>query len=256
MKFYALSSYQLVLFLKALNVREQGRSENEPGRLKKVKAIGWYLEEESLAQISMNLVDYKTSNLHHAFEECEKDAKELSVTLCGSQIVGLIPLESILLAADHYIQRENLLILDEDQKVKLVIQRLGLNSLSTFNPKERIIEYLIKAKLESSDEEKYQSMSIRGFTNLIAARSSLPGGGCVAALVASLGSALANMVAYLTYGNRKFEKLDAQIRQVLPPLHAAYNELQQLIDQDALSFNAYVVCFFFVVFWVYLLVQL
>jgi glutamate formiminotransferase/formiminotetrahydrofolate cyclodeaminase len=85
-----------------------------------VKAIGWWLEEESIAQISMNLTDYKTTNLHEVFEECEKDAKEMSVSTCGSQIVGLLPLEAILLAADYYIKRDQLLILEEDKKVKLV----------------------------------------------------------------------------------------------------------------------------------------
>jgi glutamate formiminotransferase/formiminotetrahydrofolate cyclodeaminase len=226
-----------------LNVREQGRSESEPGRLKKVKAIGWWLEEESLAQISMNLVDYKTTNLQQAFEECEKDAAVLRVSLCGSQIVGLVPLEAILLAADYYIKRDGLLVLDEDKKVKLVTQRLGLNTIFSFNPNERIIDYLIKAKLDSSEEERFQSMSLRGFASAIAARTSLPGGGCVAALVATLGSALSNMVAYLTYGNRKFEKHDAEVRQLLPSLHAAYIDLMQLIDQDAIAFNAYVVSF-------------
>jgi glutamate formiminotransferase / formiminotetrahydrofolate cyclodeaminase len=124
----------------ALNIREQGRSENEPGRLKKVKAIGWLLAEEQMAQISMNLTDFKVTNIHQAFEECDKDARELNTSTCGSQLVGLIPLESILAAADHYIKKENLLILEEENKVKLVINRLGLNSISQFDPKKRIIE--------------------------------------------------------------------------------------------------------------------
>ena len=90
----------------------------------------------------MNLVDYKTTNLHHAFEECKKDARNLNLAMCGSQIVGLIPLESILMAADYYIKRDGLLILEEENKVKLVVQRLGLSSISSFNPKDRIIEYI------------------------------------------------------------------------------------------------------------------
>ena len=196
-----------------------------------------------MAQISMNLDDYKITNLHHVYEECEKDARELHVSLCGSQIVGLLPLDSLLMAADYYIQKEKLLILDEEKKVKLAMQRLGLNSVFPFNPKERVIEYIIKDRLtkeDGSEDTKYQSMSIRNFVDLIGARSSLPGGGCVAALVAALGSSLANMAAYLTYGNRKFEKHDTQIRELLPPFYTAYNDLMSLIDQDALAFNAYV----------------
>ena len=112
----------------------------KPGRLKAVRAIGWWLEEANFAQISINLINYKISNMHVAFEECKKDADELNLGLCGSQIVGLVPLAAILDVADYYINKENLMVYVEDQKVKLVIQRLGLNSLSQFNPRERIIE--------------------------------------------------------------------------------------------------------------------
>ncbi len=142
-----------------------------------MKAIGWYLDEENLAQISMNLTDFKVTNIHTAYEECETDAQEIQVSLCGSQIVGLIPLESILMAADYYIKKENLIVLEEDKKVKLVIQKLGLNSIFPFNPKERIIDYIIRERLAGgSEEEKYRTMSIKGFVDLVGGRSSLPGG--------------------------------------------------------------------------------
>lgn len=114
-----------------------------------------------------------------------------------------------------------------------------MSSIGVFNPKERIIEYIIKERL-SSDDEKYQNMSLKHFTHLVGGRSSLPGGGCVAALVGALGSSLACMSAYLTYGNRKFEKLDSQIRQVLPSFYDSYHELLKLVDQDAIAFNLYV----------------
>lgn len=193
-----------------------------------------------MAQISMNLVDFKTTNIHQAFEECEKDARELKVSICGSQIVGLIPLDSILMAAEYFIQKDSLLILEEENKVKLVVQKLGLNSLGQFKPKERIIEYLIQEKLTKTDEKKYQSMSLNAFADLVGNRSSLPGGGCVAALVSSLGSALGCMCAQLTYGNKKFEKLDSQIRELLPVLYDGYIDLIRYVDEDAKAFNAYV----------------
>ena len=105
-----------------------------------------------------------------------------------------------------------------------------------------LIRYIIKERLASTAAaDKYQVMPVREFVGLIGARSSLPGGGCVAALAASLGSALACMAGQLTYGNRKFERLDAEIRQLLPAFYTGYNELMQLIDQDALAFTAYVV---------------
>lgn len=221
-----------------LNIREQGRSKDQPGRLKKCKAIGWYLEEENLAQVSINLTDFKVTNFHSAFEECVNDARDLNVGVCGSEVVGLVPLEAMLIAADYYINKEKLLILHEDQKIKLVIQRLGLESITPFKPKEKIIEYLIKDRLENN-ETKYQTMQLKNFIDIVAARTSLPGGGSVSALVSSLGSALACMGSLLTYGNKKYESLDSQIRPVLPNFYNTYQELCELCDQDAKSFNAY-----------------
>ena len=128
----------------ALNIREQGRGDNEPGTLKAVKGIGWYVDEYNMAQVSMNLDNYKISPPHLAFEECVKEAKKINVAAAGSELVGLIPLEAMLLAADYYIKKENLFILDEKQKIRLVIERLGLSSISQFIPEKRIIEYFIE----------------------------------------------------------------------------------------------------------------
>ncbi|MCX6165814.1 MAG: glutamate formimidoyltransferase, partial [Ignavibacteriae bacterium] len=99
----------------ALNIREQGRAEDEPGRLKAIKAIGWYVDEYNMAQVSINLDNYVITPPHVVFEECVKDAKELNLAVCGSELVGLIPLEAMLMAAEYYIEKENLFILDEKQ---------------------------------------------------------------------------------------------------------------------------------------------
>lgn len=222
----------------ALNIREQGRNEKEPGRLKAVRAIGWWLDEANLAQISINLINYKITNMQHAYEECKKDAQEYRLALCGSQIVGLVPLEAFLNVAEYYMNEENLMILEEDQKIKLVIERLGLNSIATFNPQERIIEYLMKKHEKAKDG--FKQMSLIKFVESVGARTVTPGGGCVAALVASLGSALTCMTAFLSYGNKKFEKHDSQMRLILPPLYQTYHELLDYIDQDANAFNLYV----------------
>ena len=128
----------------ALNLREAGRGEGQPGRLKEVKGMGWWVDEYNMAQITMNLTNYLETAPHIAYEECKKDAKELNVGVAGSELVGLIPLEAMLMAADYYIEQENLFVLDEQQKIKLVIERLGLNSCSNFDPQKRIIEYLIE----------------------------------------------------------------------------------------------------------------
>jgi glutamate formiminotransferase/formiminotetrahydrofolate cyclodeaminase len=219
----------------ALNVREQGRGDDEPGTLKAVKGIGWYVDEYNMAQVSMNLDNYKISPPHLAFEECVKEAKKINVAAAGSELVGLIPLEAMLLAADYYIKKENLFILDEKQKIRLVIERLGLSSISQFIPEKRIIEYLI----EEEASEPLANMTVKEFVELVGARTSAPGGGSVSALIASLGAGLGAMVGWMSYGNKKFERLDTKMRKLIPPLHFAMKELISMIDVDTNAFNDY-----------------
>lgn len=119
----------------ALNLREQGRGSNEPGRLKAVQGIGWWLEEAQMAQISLNLTDHDVTPIHAAYEEARNDAHQLNVAIMGSEIVGLVPLKAILQAADYYIEKEKLMLLEEEQKVRLAIDRLGLGALHPFHPK-------------------------------------------------------------------------------------------------------------------------
>lgn len=220
----------------ALDLREAGRGDGQPGLLKEVKAIGWWVEEYNMAQISINLTNYKVTPPHIAFEEAKRIAQEIKVGVAGSEIVGLIPLEAMLMAADYYIEKENLFIIDEDQKIKLVIDRLGLNSVSKFDPKKRIIEYMI----EEERNEPLASMTVRGFIEEIAARTSAPGGGSASAAIAAIGAGLGAMVAKLTYGVRKFEHLDAEMRRIIPPLHNAVQALIPMIDADTNAFNDYV----------------
>ncbi|XP_061310640.1 formimidoyltransferase-cyclodeaminase-like [Pezoporus flaviventris] len=112
----------------------------QPGRLKKVQGIGWYLEEENIAQVSTNLLDFETTPLHAIYEEVCRDAKALNLPVVGSQLVGLVPKKALLDAAEFYMKKENLFILEEEQKIRMVVSRLGLDSLSPFHPRERIIE--------------------------------------------------------------------------------------------------------------------
>lgn len=219
----------------ALNLREQGRGPDEPGRLKALKGIGWYLDQYELAQVSMNLDNYRITPVHTVFEEVKKDATELNVAVVGSEIVGLVPLEAIIMAADYYIQRENLLITDEQAKVRLAVERMGLSSVSPFVPEERIIEYMIE-----SDQDLLVDKTVAGFLSAVAARTAAPGGGSVAALMGALGSGLGAMVGWLTYGRRKFEHLDAPLRQVIPVLEETRAALTAAIDADTKAFNDYV----------------
>lgn len=219
----------------ALNIREQGRAKGEPGRLKAVKAIGWYVDEYNMAQVSINLDNYKITPPHVVYEECAKDARELNLAAAGSELVGLIPLEAMLMAADYYIQKENLFIIDEQQKIRLVIERLGLNSISQFIPEKRIIEYMIQEK----GGEPLASMTVRDFVELVGARTSAPGGGSVSALVASLGAGLGAMMGWMTYGSKKFEAVDTDMRRLIPPLHENMKKLIPLIDADTDAFTDY-----------------
>ena len=219
----------------ALNVREQGRGPGQPGRLKAVRAIGWWVEEYGLAQVSINLEDYRTTPPHVAFEACAEEAKALGLAVAGSEIVGLVPLQAMLTAAEHYIARENLFIVDQRQKIRLVVERLGLSSLQPFVPEKRIIEYMIP----KGQDEPLASMSVRGFVELLGSRTPAPGGGSASALVAAMGAALGAMVGWMTYGKRKFEAQGAVMRRLIPPLHEGMKDLLPLIDRDTRAFDAY-----------------
>ncbi len=219
----------------ALDLREAGRGKGKPGKMKDVKGMGWFVDEYNMAQVTVNLTNYKISAPHILFEEVKKLSAELKVGVAGSELVGLVPLDAMLMAAEYYMEKENLFILDESQKITLVVERLGLNSVSKFDPEEKIIEYKIREDIN----EPLASMTVRGFVEEIAARTSAPGGGSAAALLASVGTGLAAMVAKLTYGVRKFEDVDDKIRNMIPPLHNATQNLIPMIDADTNAFNDY-----------------
>ena len=227
----------------ALDIREQGRTVKgadgrevqQPGRFKAVKALGWQLEQYDIAQVSMNLDNFRITPIHAAYEAVRELAGTLNVGVAGSEIVGLVPLEAILAAADFYIEREKLFILDERQKVRLAVDRLGLSSLHPFVPDDKIIEYLIAEEADGPLIRK----SVRDFVVAVAARTSAPGGGSVAALMGALGAALGAMVGWLTYGRRKYEHLDSRIRATIPALVEVQEQLLQAVDRDTQAFAGY-----------------
>ena len=220
----------------ALNLREAGRGPEDPGRFKELKGMGWWVDEYNMAQCTFNLNNYQVTAPHEVFEAVKEEAEKLNVAPAGSELVGLIPLDAMLKAADYYIEKENLFVLDEDQKIKLVIDRLGLNSVTHFDPNERIIEYIIREE----PDEPLASLSTRDFIEEINARTSAPGGGSAAAAVAAIGSALGAMVSKLTYGVRRFEHLDDTFREAIPPLHQTTLKLIPMIDADTYAFNDYI----------------
>jgi len=219
----------------ALNLREAGRDGDQPGRLKDVKGMGWFVDEYNMAQVTVNLNNYHVTAIHELFEQVKKEAAALNVGVAGSEIVGIVPLESLTMAADYYIEKENLFIYEEDQKVRLAIERMGLNSVAPFNPQEKVIEYIVAEPVN----EPLASLSVRGFIEEIAARTSAPGGGSASAAMAAVGTGLGSMVAKLTYGVRKFEEVDAHMRKHVPVLHELTQKLIPLIDADTSAFNEY-----------------
>ncbi|XP_038577952.1 formimidoyltransferase-cyclodeaminase-like isoform X1 [Micropterus salmoides] len=219
----------------ALDVREQGRGKDQPGVLQKVQGMGWYLDEANIAQVSTNILDYELTPLHTVYEEICRDAEDLKLPVVGSQIVGLIPLKALLDAADFYIRRDQLFIIEEEHKVRLVISKLGLDSLGPFNPKERIIEYMVRSR----EDSRLVSLSLQQFVQSVGARTAAPGGGSVSAAIAALGAALGAMVGQMTYGKRQFENLDGVMRRLIPPFHQAMNDLLLMVDADSSAFNSY-----------------
>lgn len=211
----------------ALDLREQGRGPGEPGKLRAVKAIGWQVGEYGVAQVSMNLDDYDVTPPHVAFEAVAAEARKLKVAVAGSELVGLVPMRAIAMAAEHYVAREELFIVDEAQRIRLAVERLGLSSIAPFVPEKRIIEKMI-----GGVEEPLASLSVRRFVELLGARTPAPGGGSASALAAAMGAALGAMTGWMTYGKRKFEAEDAVMRRLIPPLHHAMMELLPMIDAD------------------------
>ena len=219
----------------ALNLREAGRGSDLPGRLKEVKAMGWFVDEYNMAQVTVNLNNYRVTPIHVLYEAVKEEAAALNVGVVGSEIVGIVPLESFLMAADYYIEKENIFIYEEDRKIRLAIERLGLNSVASFNPKDRIIEYIVA----EAPHEPLAGMSVREFIEEIAARTSAPGGGSASAAMAAMGTGLGAMVAKLTQGVRKFEEVEPLMQKNIPVLHELTKQLIPMIDADTSAFNEF-----------------
>uniref|UniRef100_A0A4W5NG25 Formimidoyltransferase-cyclodeaminase n=1 Tax=Hucho hucho TaxID=62062 RepID=A0A4W5NG25_9TELE len=162
--------------------------------------------------------------------------QDLNLPVVGSQIVGLMPLRAVLDCADFYIQRDRLFLVEEEHKVRLVISKLGLDSLGPFDPKERIIEYMVE---RTEEDKRLVSLSLQQFVRSVGARTAAPGGGSVTAAVAAMGAALGAMVGQMTYGKRQFDSLDSIMRRLIPPFHQAMNELLVMVDADSKAFSRY-----------------
>lgn len=207
-----------------------GKPERIPGRFKGVQA-GGMMYNENIAQVSMNLLNYKEVNLHHVFEAVKEEAEKLGVKVTGSEIVGLVPKESLLMAGRFYAEKEKITVSEEEELVALAIDKLGLSDLYPFKPEEKIIEYMIEEK------GPLVSMKVYRFLAELASSSPAPGGGSVAALAGALGCALSSMVCNLTIGKEKYQDVEEEIKRTLIRSERLRKQLILLVDEDTNAFN-------------------
>ena len=226
----------------AFDVRESGRKiQNEkgeeivqPGTLKSVKAIGWFIEEYGVAQISMNLTNVNITPIHIAFDEVCKKANERGVRVTGSELVGLIPLKSLLDAGRYFLEKQQRSVgVSEKELIHIAVKSLGLDELSEFIPEKKIIEYL----LNEEKQDKLVNLSLQEFANETASESPAPGGGSIAAYMGSLGISLATMVANLSAHKKGWDKRWKEFSAWAEKGQKIKDELLYLVDEDTNAFN-------------------
>ncbi|NNC93780.1 MAG: glutamate formimidoyltransferase [Acidimicrobiia bacterium] len=242
----------------AFDVRERGRKkrtghpltgdvvldENEgeiwtPGSLKSVKAIGWFIEEYGVAQISMNLTDIDVTPVHIAFDEVCRSADSRGIRVTGSELVGLIPLDAVLEAGRYYLRKQHRSTgVSDAQLIKIAIKSLGLDELGAFDPREKIIEYAIDDGIP-----RLADLSVRAFVEETASESVAPGGGSVAANLGALGAALGTMVANLSSHKRGWDERWEEFSDWADRGKACHDELLTLIDADTNAFEAIMAAF-------------
>lgn len=235
----------------AFDIREAGRNKTDengknildangepiriPGKLKAVKGIGWFIEEYGIAQISYNLTNINITSMHVAFDESDKAATARGLRVTGSELIGLIPLQAMLDAADYYlIKQERSLGCSENEKIKIAIKSLGLDELKPFNPREKIIEYLLE---DENPTKKLIDLTLKDFADETAAESMAPGGGSIAAYVGTLGVALGTMVANLSGHKREWDHRWEEFSNWAVKGQQYKNKLLQLVDEDTNAFN-------------------
>lgn len=224
----------------AFDVREKGRmvkgpdgtKVKQPGMLKAVRGVGWFIPEYGCAQVSMNLIDLDVTAVHAAFDACDESARKRGIRVTGSELVGLIPRQSMLDAGSHYLTRmERSHGVPEEDLVHAAIRSLGLNEVSDFNPAEKIVEDIL------APERPLAGMTLQGFADETSRDSTAPGGGSVAALAGALAAALAAMVANLPHPKAAFDKVRDELEEVAVSGQKLKQQLLDAIDEDTWSFQ-------------------
>jgi len=237
----------------AYDVREKGRPKREgnpltgkivtdekgetimiPGTLKSVKAIGWYIEEYGIAQISMNLTNISVTPVHVAFDEVCRKADARGVRVTGSELVGLIPLKSLLDAGRYYLDKQKMSLgVSDEELIKIAIKSMGLNDIHHFNPEEKVIEFV----MDDKKKNKLIDLSLEAFMNETASDSPAPGGGSVSAYMGALGSSLGTMVANLSANKKGWEDRLKEFSDWAVTGKEIQNKLLNMVDEDTEAFN-------------------
>ena len=241
----------------AFDVREKGRKAREggsltgkllkddkgnqlwiPGTLKGCKAIGWFIDEYGIAQVSMNITDIDAVPLHIAFEEVCRAAAARGLRVTGTEIVGLVPKKVLIEAGRFYLERQQRSLgISEEEIIRIAVKSMSLDDLKPFNPKEKVIEYLMEDEAELARREKLIRMSVKDFTAETASESAAPGGGSVSACMGALGAALATMVANLSAHKRGWDERWKEFSDIAEKGQALVGELLSLVDEDTAAFN-------------------
>ena len=233
----------------ALSLRESGRPKRDrdgnivrnakgeavklAGKFKQVKAVGWYIEDYGIAQISINFNNYKMSPPHLVFDEAVKLGAGLGLRVTGSELVGLIPKEALLMAGRYYLEKQGKSPgVPEEELIRTAVLSLGLSDIVPFDPDKKIIEYQFKEKGKS-----LLRLNLREFANELSMDSPTPGGGSTAALCGALSAALAAMVSNLTVGKKGYETVDQDLKAASVQAQALKDELLRAVDEDARSFD-------------------
>lgn len=213
---------------------ENGNEVWVPGSLRSCKAIGWFIEEYGIAQISINLTNISITPVHVAFEEACAKANERGLRVTGSELVGLIPLKAMLDAGKYFLRKQQRSVgVSENELVKIAVKSLGLDDLKPFNPKEKIIEYL----LEDPSDKKLIGMTVEGFADETASESPAPGGGSISALCGALGVSLGTMVANLSSHKAGWDDRWEEFSVWAEKGQQYKDELLFLVDEDTRAFN-------------------
>ena len=211
-----------------------GNPVREPGALKAVKGIGWYIEEYGIAQISLNLTNISITSMHVAFDTACEKAQARGIRVTGSELVGLVPLQAMQDAGKYFLRKQNRSVgVSESELIKIAVKSLGLDDLAPFDANERIIEY----KMNEGAEKKLVNMDLTAFADETASESPAPGGGSISAYAGVMGASLATMVANLSSHKRGWDDRWEEFSEWAEKGQAIKDELLHLVDEDTAAFN-------------------